>query len=120
MIFGMNLHALASTVIGQQHVTWRQFKSRTQNSRGQWITIYYPDVPIIGSWQPVDERTVKELGLDTSKNYHNLYTSNYVDNVQRGESPDLILNGLEIHEVVGKTDWYRQNGWRGIMCVYVR
>lgn len=113
-----NLLDIALGVIGGQTVIWKKFANRTQNARGQWITTY-TDEPVEGSWQPVDSRTIKELGLDTAKRYHNLYTSNPVDNVNRGESPDLIVADGKRHEVVGNTDWYRQNGWRGILCVEV-
>src|SRR5690606_21937130 len=102
---------------GTQTVIWRRFKERTQNARGQWITEYYPDASLDGSWQPVDAQTVQELQLDTSKRYHNLYTSNPVDNVNRGKAPDLIVADGKLHTVIGSTDWYRQNGWRGILAV---
>lgn len=114
-----NLLNIALGAVGGQSVVWRAFKARTQNSRGQWITTYEGDRPISGSWQPVDARTVKELGLDTAKRYHNLYTSHPVDQVNRGEAPDLIVEGGKLHEVVGNADWYAQNGWRGILCVEV-
>lgn len=118
-MIGTNLLSLALTALGGQMVQWHQFKSRTQNSRGQWITEYREPVGILGSWQPVDAQTVKDLGLDTSKRYHNLFTSHPVDTVNRGEAPDIIVMDGRRHEVVGNADWLRQNGWRGLLCVDV-
>ncbi|VFR32551.1 Phage protein [plant metagenome] len=119
MIPGINLLALAGGVIAMQTAQWRRFKSRAQNGRGLWVNEFDPDVPIRGSWQPVGESTIRDLGLDTSKRYFNLYTSNPIDNVQRGEAPDQIVYGGRLHDVVGHSDWYAQDGWRGIMCVDV-
>lgn len=113
-----NLLDLALGAIGTQSVVWKQFAGRTQNDRGQWITTY-TDQTIVGSFQPVESRTIKDLGLDTAKHYHNLFTSHPVDNVNRGESPDLIVAEGKRWEVVGNTDWYLKNGWRGILCVEV-
>ncbi len=114
-----NLLNIALGAVGSQSVVWRAFKSRTQNGRGQWVTTYEDDRPIDGSWQPVDSQTVKDLGLDTTKRYHNLYAPHPVDQVNAGESPDLIVADGRRHEVVGNADWYQQNGWRGILCVEV-
>lgn len=118
-MIGTNLLGLALAALGGQTVEWHRFKDRTQNSRGQWITEYHEPADIFGSWQPVDAQAVKELGLDTTKRYHNLYTSHPVDNVNRGQAPDLIIVNDRRHEVVGNTDWYQQNGWRGLLCVEV-
>jgi|SRR5690606_38349006 len=118
-MIGPNLLGLALSALGGQTVQWHRFKSRSQNNRGQWITEYHNPTDILGSWQPVDAQTVKELGLDTSKRYHNLFTSHPVDAVNRGESPDVVVMDGRRHEVVGNMDWYRQNGWRGLLCVDV-
>lgn len=114
-----NLLNIALGAICGQTVTWRAFKARTQNGRGHWITTYEDDQPIMGSWQTVDSRTIKELGLDTAKRYHNLYCSYPINQVREGTSPDLIIADGYIHEVVGGPDWYRLNGWRGILCVEI-
>lgn len=114
-----NLLNIALGAIGGEGVAWRRFESRTQNSRGQWITNYEPETSIIGSWQAVDSRRIKELELDTSKTYRNLYTSNAVDHVNRGESPDMIIANGKQYEVVGNTDWLIENGWRGLLCVEI-
>lgn len=119
MIYGINLLSAASSVIGLQEVTWRRFKGREQNDRGFWITEYHDPVVIKGSWQPVPESTIRDLGLDATRRYYNLYSSHEIATVSRGESPDIIDQGGYSHEVVGRTDWYAQNGWRGILCVEI-
>lgn len=117
--FGFNLLQLASGAIGFQQATWLAFQSRVANARGIWESVYAAPVTISGSWQPVGESTIKDLGLDTAKKYYNFYTSNPIDNVQRGEAPDRLIYEGRTYEVVGHADWYTQNGWRGIMCVDV-
>lgn len=119
MIFGMNLLSLAGSVIEKQSVMWTRFRERVQNDRGHWITEYHDPVEIRGSWQPVPESTIRDLGLDTTRRYHNLYSSHAIKNIARGSSPDLIEQGGFLHEVVGRTDWYEQNGWREILCVEI-
>lgn len=117
--FGFNLLSIANSVIGFQQVQWFAFKERTENARGHFESEYFDPVTITGSWQPVGETTVQNLGLDVSKKYFNFYTSNPIENVQRGTSPDKIVFEGSTYDVVGESDWYTQNGWRGIMCVYV-
>ncbi|MFY3543101.1 phage collar protein [Achromobacter xylosoxidans] len=119
MIPGINLLGIAAGVIAQQAPVWLKFKARTQNERGQWVNEYEAPQPIQGCWQPVGESTIRDLGLDTAKRYHNLYTSHPIDNVQRGAAPDQLIYGGRRHDVVGGADWYTQDGWRGILCVDV-
>lgn len=113
-----NLLNLAMGVIGGQEVRWRRFKSRTQNGRGEWIT-EYDEIPIIGNWQPLDLKTVKTLELDVGQDYHTLYTSQPMAGVNRGTSPDQIVVGVAVYEVLHGPDWYGQNGWTAPICVRV-
>ena len=115
-LLNMALGAIAS-VVPPVTVTWRKWVSSTQDRRGDWVNTY-SDSPVIGSWQPVPLNRVKELGLDMGKRYHNLYTSADIDEVNRGKGADLIVHpDGTIHEVIGDSDWYKQNGWKGLLCV---
>lgn len=124
-MFGFNLLNIAQSAIGFQEVQWYAFKDRVQNNRGHFEGKYHAPVTIKGSWQPVDRSVIKDMGFDVEKDYHNFYTSTPVQSLQRGTAPDkLIYKDPDTHqnmmyEVVGGADWYAQNGWRGIVCVYV-
>lgn len=118
-MFG-NLLKMASSVIPQQSVQWVRFLSRTQDDRGRWVNTYAAPQTIRGSWQAVDDRTVKELGFDTSKQYCMLYTSHPVSDVNRGEAPDRIMYNGQTYDVVGETDWFQQDGWKSVYCVLVK
>lgn len=114
---GLNLLSIAGGVIALQAVQWERFVSREIDARGVWVNRYADPVTIRGSWQPVDARTIKELGFDVSKVYRNFYTSHPIDNVRRDAAPDLIHHAGWVYEVVSVTDWYGQDGWRTVMCV---
>ncbi|MDR0805948.1 MAG: hypothetical protein LBN41_04260 [Enterobacteriaceae bacterium] len=115
-MFG-NLLNIAARVIPQQSVTWYQFTERETDELGRWNNQYAEPVLITGSWQAVDVQDVLEMGLDTSKIYRQLYTSNPVSGVNRGSSPDYLVSGGKRYEVVGDADWYTQDGWKGLVCM---
>lgn len=117
-MFG-NLLNIAASVIPQQVVVWRRFVNRTQDARGRWINEYAEPENVIGSFQPVDARTAKELGFDLSRSYATLHTSHDLQDVQRGTAPDQIIFDGEAYDVVGETDWYAQDGWKHVYCVKV-
>ncbi|URG13035.1 hypothetical protein B2_42 [Stenotrophomonas phage B2] len=113
-----NLLNIALGVIGGQEVRWRRFKSREQNGRGEWIATY-DELPIFGNFQPLDLKTIKTLELDVGQDYHVLYTSQPLQGVNRGTSPDLIVVGGAVYEILHGADWYHQNGWTSPICVRV-
>ncbi|CAJ48930.1 phage collar protein [Bordetella avium] len=117
MIPGINLLGLAASVIQMQSVGLLRFKARFQNDRGQHINEYYPVETIQGSWQPASESTIRNLGLDASQRYFNLYTARDISGVQRGAAPDLLVLGGKRYDVIGVTDWHALDGWKGILCV---
>lgn len=116
---GLNLLSIAGLSIAFQSVQWEQFAYRELDERGVWVNRYEDPVIIRGSWQPVDAKTIKELGFDTARIYRNFYTSHPIRSVNRDQSPDLIHYEGWVYEVVSVTDWYRQDGWRAVMCVGV-
>lgn len=112
-----NLLNMALNVIPSQAVKWHRYAGETLNEAG-YPTISYDDpVEISGSWQSVDMKTVKEMGLDMSKSYKQLYTSNNVKGTNRGTNPDRIEFNGAFYSVVGDADWYDQDGWKSIVCV---
>lgn len=119
MIPGINLLNIALGAIASQSLQWYRFAGNTTNELGQDIPSYAAPVTIIGSFQPVDARTIEQLGLDVTKQYRNLYTSNPLEMVRREASPDYAVFGGRRYEVQGEADWYAQDGWKGILFVDV-
>jgi|ERR1051326_5127332 hypothetical protein len=114
-MFG-NLLNKALSIIPSQTVQWKKFKERLESPTGKPISVYDPPVNIVGSWQAVDTNTMQQLGLSMDKVHRQLYTSNLVEGIQRGEGADrIIADGYE-YEVVGNTDWYNQDGWVRIIA----
>lgn len=117
MIPGINLLNIALGAIQPQQITWFRFLGNTENELGQDIPAFDAGTPIIGSFQPVDARTVQQLGLDIQKSYRNLYTSNPIESLKRDTSPDYVVFQGRKYEVVGDTDWSVQDGWKALMFV---
>lgn len=116
-ILKANLLNVALKAIGMQTLHWYSFSNRTQNDRGLWVNEYIDQGLVKGSWQPVDARTIKELGFDTKLQYHNFYVSKPINVFSRNEAPDYFIIEGRKHEVVGGSEWYAQNGWKGLLCV---
>lgn len=119
MNFG-NLHRMASSVIPQQKMKWSRFKSRIQDDRGRWVNTYGFPFTITGSLQPVDMKTVKELGLDISKRYKTLHTSAPIRATEAEAAPDRVSHGGRMYEVMGLPgDWHNVDGWGSVYLVDV-
>lgn len=117
MIPGINLLQIAFGAIAQQQGQWIKFVANVENSQGQDIPGYAPPVPISGSFQSTDTRTIQELGLDTERSYRTFYTSNPVLSVDRSTSPDQMIFYGRKYEVAGEADWINQDGWKAVILV---
>lgn len=119
MVFvpGMNLLNMALTVIQQQTVSYYQYDTRTLNTVGQYVTTYLPEVDIVGSWQPVPRKLYPVYNLDLQKDYFTFYTSNDVLDVGRDVSGDQIVYKGRRYQVESDNDWYKEDGWKGMLCV---
>jgi head-tail adaptor len=119
MNFG-NLHKLAASAIPQQTLELKRFKCRVLNDEGVWINKYKSAETIKGSLQPMDSRTAKEHGLDTSKRYQQLWTNADIKQAGRDAAPDRIKYKSKSFDVVGVTDWQAQDGWSNATLVEVQ
>lgn len=119
MIPGSNLLNMASTVIAQQTVTYYQATGRTINSIGQYDTSYAAGAPVVGSFQPIDSKLYTQYGLDLSRTYYTLYSSNNIITVNRDVSGDqLEFNGRRF-QCESSVDWFAIDGWKGVLCVLI-
>ena len=110
MNFG-NLHKLAASAIPQQTLELKRFAGRVLNDDGVWVNSYSDPVATKGSLQPMDSRTAKEHGLDTSKSYQQLWTSADIRQAGRDAAPDRIKYKGKSFDVIGVTNWQAQDGW---------
>lgn len=114
---GQNILKMALTLIHKQIVTYYKFESRTPNSIGQDVTTYFPAVTIHGSFQPVPRKLYELYGLDFQKDYSTFYCSIDFIDVTRDVSGDQIVYGNRRYQVESDNDWFRQDGWKGVLCV---
>jgi hypothetical protein len=116
---GQNLLNMALTVIAKQPLTYYQFAGRIQNDIGQDITTYNPPRLIYGSWQPVPRKLYEQYGLDWNRDYFILYTSNNTIDVGRDVSGDQVAFDGQRYQCESNTEWFRLDGWNGILCVHI-
>lgn len=120
MIPGINLYKLATSVIGTQQVQYYQFIDRTTNDVGNDVSNYAEPVTIRGSFQAVSWNQLQYLGLDLEKEYIALYTDADILNGERDTSGDQIAYQGKRYQIIGKpSDWIRQDGWNGLLCVRI-
>lgn len=117
-MFG-NLLSLAASVIPMQQITVTRFISRQLVEGGKYENVYTEPEDVKASVQSVDRRTYKELGLDLSRNYMMLYTSDYMPPTTRNTAPDIIEYAGKRFEVVGDTAWTNQDGWTSVYIVEI-
>lgn len=114
---GSNLLAIALTVITPSEIALSRATGRVQNAVGEWVTTYAPQVPIEGSWQPVDQTKYESLGLDLTKKYFTFYASEVINSINRGESPDLCERNGRKYSTVGDVPWNDVDGWQSALFV---
>lgn len=118
MIPGINLLAIASSVIATQSVTYLKWLSRTRTQAGQLVDTYSAPITIRGSWQPVNMVTIKNLGLDMSKQYRQLWTNAEIKLVDVDRGADkIIIDGYEWTPANAGNDWSSVDGWRAVVFV---
>lgn len=114
---GSNLLALALSVITPQTVGYLRYLSKTTNAVGVDVPTFAPKVDLRGSFQPVDAMTIQRNGLDMGKRYATFYASGDFAMVYRDDGADRFVFGGRLWSVMGKTDWFLQDGWGGALCV---
>lgn len=116
---GSNLLTLAQGLIGQQKVMWSRFLGQTTNAAGVKVPTWAAPVAMLGSFQPVSRSLLQTLGLDFNKNYANFYASANILDVIRNATGDRLVYAGRTYQVLSNTDWFAQDGWKGVMCIEV-
>lgn len=116
---GCDLLDLAFTVINSQTVMYYQYADRTLNSIGQYVATYSDPFPLEGSFQPVPRNLYSQYGLDFQKEYWTFYASLEILDVSRDVSGDQLTFGGSLYQVLSDNDWYKIDGWGGVLCVRV-
>ena len=119
MIPGANLLNMALTIISKQTIQYYRYLSRASNSVGQYVSTYAAPVNIVGSWQPVPRNLYQVYGLDLQKDYFTFYTSNDVLDLARDISGDQVAFMGSRYQCESNNDWYKLDGWKGILCVKI-
>lgn len=114
----MNLLTQALSQHKKTKAIWYPMKERTLDDRGVYVNTYCSPITISGSFQPMSMTTIKALGLDLTKQYYVIYTSNPVMPLI-SKSPDRIVIGCREFDVISVMDWYAHDGWRQVNLVEI-
>lgn len=116
---GSNILNQALTIIAKQAITYLRATGRTLNNVGQDVTTYAAPVVIYGSFQPVPQQLYIQYGLDFQKSYFRFFTSNDAIDIKRDVSCDQIIFDNKLYKCESNTEWFKLDGWKEILCVYV-
>jgi hypothetical protein len=119
MIPGSNLLRQAFRVIAKQQFTYEKFLSRSKGANGLLVPTYAPAVAKMGSVQPVPRTMYEAMGLDFQKNYFTVYVTMDMQDLARDVSGDRITWDCTTLQVESKTDWFKVDGWIGLLAVQV-
>lgn len=119
MIPGSNLLGQALMAITPQAIAYYRATGRTVNTIGEYITAFAAATTVYGSFQPLSRALYSQYNLDLQKSYYTFYTSSNVIDIERDISSDQIRYNNQIFQCISNNDWYAQDGWKGMMCVYV-
>lgn len=116
---GSDLLSLAFDIITSQTVGYYNYLSRVANDAGQLVSTFDDPIDIDGSFQAVPRKLYEVYGLDFSKNYSTFYASENVLDVTRDVTGDQIVYRGARFQVLSANDWFKQDGWVGVLCVFL-
>lgn len=119
MIPGSNLLNMAFSVIAKQTIIYYKYVGRTLNDIGQDITEYDTGTILLGSFQPVPKQLYELYGLDLQKEYFTFYVSANLLDIERNVSGDQIAFKGQRYQCESNNDWFKIDGWKGILCVHI-
>ncbi len=114
---GMNLYAMASSIIGKSVYTYFAPDSRVLDARGIWVSTEAVGVVLNDSIQAIPRELYESLGLDLSRYYVMIYTDNPLVVVDQGTSGGQIEFESERYQLESETDWSPIDGWRGVLAI---
>ena len=91
----------------------------TTNEIGLDVRDYDQPITRSGSVQSVDVSDIKNMGLDFTKSYIQVWTETPVNAVERDRSGDQIIWNGRRFEIQGETDWNAVDGWNSFTAVEV-
>lgn len=114
---GSNLLGMASRLVSFDILNHWKFLRNEKSGSGILRPVYATAPTVIrGSVQPVPRSMYMDLGLDLQKSYFNIYTAVPLSDLRRDKAPDMLdWNGRRF-TVESKTDWAKQDGWKGALC----
>lgn len=116
---GSNLLRRALRVVKPSDVEYKAFTGRAPNAAGIQVSTYATAIKIKGSVQPVPRTMYQALGLDFSREYFNLYSTQLLEGVTRDRAGDQFTFAGELFEVLSATNWKAIDGWNGVLAIKV-
>ncbi len=117
--FGFNLLATVQTVIGNQSFQVEPWITSDINDIGYNVDQYGPLITYRGNIQPVDRDIYKELGLDFSKNYIEIYSVSYIDTLNRDDGGDRIHWNSNIYKADPLSRWAEADNYCIVRAVQI-
>ena len=122
-----NIHRIASKVIPTQKIKYRVAGNSTtddygirKSTYGDWKDIRAHVAPgIISSFggKNIEERDYKDMGLDFSHRFITVWCDNTdIKTLAKKDSPDQIMVGTSVFNIIQVADWLDFSGWKRIYC----
>lgn len=111
-----NLLNLALTVIPPREIQWLKFDSWQTNAAGYDIPVYSSPITIQAMVQAMPNSMYEEHGLDKTKNYIVIHTSEHIQDTAGQKIADRFLIDGKFYNVTSTTDWYVYNGWVSVIA----
>lgn len=114
---GSNLLNIALRSIRPSRVDRFPYLGRSLTPDREYVATWGPAVAVRASMQPLERKAIVDLGLDVTKSYAYLYATTDMFDVQPDGTADRVGYAGGVWDVVGKTDWFTEDGWMRVLCV---
>lgn len=117
----------ALSVIPMVPFKFRRFTGITTNEVGSRVQTYGPWISVkrgmiqpgrVGTFMASKEgsRDFKDMGMDWAGDGISVWTSEDIDNIRTGESPDQILWSGKVWNIMDVSNWHGYDGWKKLYC----
>ena len=119
MIPGIDLLAMALSIMQPTSVEYYAFASRTVNAVGYEVGVYAEPVTLEGSMQAMPRSEYEQLGLDLAREYVTFYAQEDMQNSGRDRENDYLVWQGYRWDIVNVTAWHGIDGWSSVLAVKI-
>ena len=114
---GLNILDVASSIIQKYPFNYYKFKDKKRNEIGIFVNEFEPPMRAFGMIQALDQKMMKQRGLDMEGRSIEIYTDYPLESVGRDRPSDQIGWENKRWDIIASDNWPEIDGWKSVVCI---